>query len=202
MEIDEILTGRRSIRKFRDRGVTADIIEELLEAARLAPSATNRQPWRFAVVRDEDLINHIDEAVMQPFVKEAPAIIICCIDKSVFTKETIKKRVEELVAAGVMNREVADMLYKRKLPEKAEETGIPVSAYIDIGIAVEHIVLKATSLGLGTCWVRMFDAGRVCDILKLPPEILPVVLLPLGYPAENPPPRPRLSADDILIQID
>ncbi len=202
MELDELFHKRRSIREFDEKSIPEDKIEKLLEAARLAPSATNRQPWRFLVIKDEDIINHLDEAVMQPFVTHAPVIIVCCFDRMAFTKLFIKKRVEELVAAGVMNREVADMLYQRKMPEKAEEAGIPVSAYIDMGIAVEHIVLRATSLGLGSCWVRMFNAGRVCEILKLPPEITPIVLLPVGYPAENPPFRPRLPMEEILLKTD
>ncbi len=202
MELDEAIKKRRSIRSFEDRPVSGEIIESILTAALLAPSATNRQPWRFMVVDDGDLINHLGEAIMQPFVTGAPVIIVCCIDKRAFTKNIIRERVEELVAAGVMNREVANMLYKRKLPEKAEEAGIPLSAYIDIGIAVEHLVLSAVSRGLGTCWVRMFDSERVCSILKLKEEHVPVALLPLGYPGENPPARPRLSLDDILIRPD
>ena len=200
MEFDEIIKKRRSIRNFADTPVSKEIIEELLNAARLAPSATNRQPWRFLVVSDTDVINHLGEAVMQPFVTGAPVIIVCCIDKNSFTKSMVRERVEELVAAGVINREVANMLYKRKLPGKVEEAGIPISAYIDMGISVEHLVLSATSRGLGTCWVRMFDSERVCSILKLEEEFFPVVILPLGYPAENPPVRPRLSLNDILIK--
>lgn len=200
MEIDEVFMKRRSIRHYEKESIPAETIKQLINAARFAPSATNRQPWKFVEVKDEDLINHLGEAVIQPFVTGAPVIIVCCIDRTVFTKELIKKRVEELVVAGVMNREVADMLYRRKMPEKAEEAGIPVSAYIDIGIAVEHMVLKATSLGLGSCWVRMFNAELVSGILKLSPDIIPVALLPLGYPAENPPPRPRLSLDEIVIE--
>ncbi len=200
MEFEEVIKKRRSIRNFEETPVPKEIIEELLTAASLAPSATNRQPWRFMVVSDGDTINHLGEAVMQPFVTGAPVIIVCCIDKRAFTKNMVKERVEELVAAGVVNREVANMLYKRKLPQRAEEAGIPVSAYIDIGISVEHMVLSAANRGLGTCWVRMFDSERVCSILKLEEELFPVALLPLGYPAENPPAIPRLSTNEIVIK--
>lgn len=199
MMIDELFRKRRSIRRYNDNPVSRDLINELLNAARHAPSATNRQPWRFIVIKDEDIKNHLEEAVMQPFVTQAPVIIVCCIDRKAFTKDMVKKRIEELVNAEVVNREVADMLYERKMPETTEEAGIPVSAYMDMGIAIEHIVLRAASLGLGSCWVRMFNIARLSEILKLSSEIIPVALLPLGYADETPPPRPRLSLEDIVL---
>lgn len=69
---------------------------------------------------------------------------------------------------------------------------------IDVAIALDHMTLAAASLGLGTCWIGAFYEDRVKDILAVPPEIRVVALLPLGYPAEKPDPRPRKSLEDIV----
>ena len=70
-------------------------------------------------------------------------------------------------------------------------------AAVDVTIAVDHLTLAATSLGLGTCWIGAFDAKKVAAVLQLPPEVTPVHVLPLGYPAENPAPRPRKALAEI-----
>ncbi len=201
LELKEIIQRRRSIRRYREEPLPHDVIEELLVAARAAPSATNRQPWRFVVVRDKDLKNHLGEAITQSFVTRAPVIVVCCIDRRSFTRGVLQERVEELVSAGVMEREVAELLYQRKMPEKTEEAGIPISAYIDMGIAIEHIVLLAADMGIGSCWVRMFDAEKLSSILNLPSRLTPVAILPMGYPAEDPPARPRLPLHEIVWKV-
>lgn len=109
-------------------------------------------------------------------------------------------RMHELAGAGVISEEAAAILYRRRLPEKVSQVEVPPSAYIDLGIAVEHMVLQAAALGLGCCWVRLFDPARVHRILELPSRIEVVALLPVGYPAETPPPRPRLSRSEILLE--
>ena len=73
------------------------------------------------------------------------------------------------------------------------------NAVINVSIAVEHMVLAAVSLGLGTCWVRAFRPERVSELLSLPPECPPVFLLPLGYPREDPEARSRKSLEEILL---
>jgi nitroreductase len=69
---------------------------------------------------------------------------------------------------------------------------------IDVAIALDHMTLAAASLGLGTCWIGAFYEDKVKEILGVPPEIRVVALLPLGYPAEQPAPRPRKNLDDIV----
>lgn len=200
MELSEAIQQRRSTREFLGRPVQQDQIEEILEAARLAPSATNRQPWRFVILQQEKEKELIAEAVTQTFVVNAPVVFVCCLDRSVFTREVVSQRIEELVEINVISREVADLLYLRKMPESVKEAGIPLSAFIDMGIAVEHMVLRACSLNLGSCWVRMFDADRLHALLGLPAEIEVIALLPVGYPVSVPGQRPRLSREDIVLQ--
>lgn len=197
----EVIKERRCIRKFDDRPVSTEILDLIIEAARLAPSGTNRQPWRFAMIKNKEDKEKIAEAVFQPFVLEAPVIFVCCLDRGSYTRGHVKKRLSELVQSDVVSEEAAAFIYNRKMPEKVEDVVIPASAYIDIGIAVEHMVLMAAALGLGSCWVRLINLKQLHDSLNLPDEIEVVALLPVGYPAQYPPARPRLSREEIMIDI-
>jgi nitroreductase len=172
----------------------------ILEAARLAPSGTNRQPWRFVLLTEAPDREKIAGAVIQPFVIEAPAVFVCCIDKGAFTRGLVEQRLSELVDAGAVSREAAGIIYRRKMPDKVEDVVIPGFAYLDLGIAIEHMVLQATALGLGSCWVRLFNPDQVHESLSLSPEMEVVALLPVGYPAETPLPRPRFSSAQILLK--
>lgn len=199
MNFDELLLSRRSIRNFQNRPVPPEHLERILEAARLAPSGTNRQPWRFVILTKTADRERISGAVVQPFVIAAPAVFVCCMDKQAFTRQLVEQRMGELVDAGVVSREAAGYIYGQKMPDQAGDVRIPASAYLDLGIAVEHMALQATALGLGSCWVRLFNPAQVHEALRLPPGIEVSVLLPVGYPAETPPPRPRLPVEKILI---
>jgi len=201
MELHEIIDNRRSIRKFQDRPVPPEDLALILEGARLAPSGTNRQSWRFLLLTEKEEREKISGAVVQPFVTAAPAVFVCCLDKSAFIRKVVEQRMGELVDAGVVSREAAGYIYNRKMPEKIDDVVIPATAYLDLGIAVEHMVLQAAALGLGSCWVRLFNPAMVKEVLGLPPEIEVVALLPVGYPDEAPPPRPRLSAEEILLKV-
>jgi nitroreductase len=88
-----------------------------------------------------------------------------------------------------VEKATADSTYKR----------IP-SAMLNVAIAVEHIVLTAVELGLGSCWVRLFDEKKVKQMLNLPEHVFPVALLPIGIPNEDPPARPRLPLSKIILQ--
>lgn len=195
----EIIKERRCIRKFETRPVSTEDLEQIIEAARLAPSGTNRQPWRFVMLSSKEEKEKIAGSVIQPFVVEAPVVFVCCLDRGAYTRSLVEKRLNELVQSNVVSEEAAGFIYNRKMPEQVEDVVIPASAYIDLGIAVEHMVLMATALGLGSCWVRLFNPKQVHETLRLPAEIEVVALLPVGYPAQSPPPRPRLSRDEIMI---
>lgn len=197
----EAIKSRRSIRKFESRNVSAEDLEQIIEAARLAPSGTNRQPWRFALLISEEEREKIAGAVVQPFVVKAPAVFVCCLDRKAYVRRLVEERMKELVQADVISKEVAGYIYQRKMPEQVEDVVIPASAYLDLGIAVENMALMATALGLGSCWVRLFNQQQVHEALGLSPEIEVVALLPVGYPVQSPSPRPRLSRNEIMIKL-
>jgi len=201
IDLHQLIAGRRSIRSYLDQAVPESDLDLILEAARLAPSGTNRQPWRFVLLTKKSDRDKLAGAVIQPFVAAAPAVFVCCLDKHAYTRGLAEQRIGELVDAGAISREAAGYIYQRKLPERAEDVVIPDYAYLDLGIAVEHMVLQAAALGLGSCWVRLFNPAQVHVALGLPPEIVVAVLLPVGYSAEAPQPRPRISPEQLVLQV-
>ena len=202
MDVLEAIQKRRSIRKFKTTPLTSEQINNLLEAARLAPSGCNVQPWRFIVVNDTQLKTKLCEASFdQQFIKDAPIVIVCCSDLHSW-KESKEKTQELLNRADInLGEKCEKALMERVEKATADSTHerIP-SAMLNVAIAIEHIVLTAVELGLGSCWVRLFDEKKVKQILKLPEYVFAVALLPIGIPDEDPPARPRLPLPKIILQ--
>lgn len=157
MALLELIKHRKSIRGFINRPVEREKIMLCLEAARLAPSACNSQPWKFIVVDDPKLKNRLCKAAFggiysfNSFCQTAPVMVVVVSEKSKF-----------LARIGGFFRGTKYYL-------------------IDIGIAVEHLVLEAEDLGLGTCWVGWFDEEAVKSILNVPRRKKIDILLALGY---------------------
>jgi len=199
MEVMEAVRKRRSIRRYRDLPVPEEHLAEMLEAARLAPSASNLQTWKFKVVKDAGTRKALREAAFnQEFVEKAPVVIVACADFQAFGERA--QRARELLRSGAvrLNPEMALRMLRLRKAGDLEERNL-ISAFINVSIAVQNMVLVATSLGLGTCWVRAFQPGKVAEILGLPPENPPLFLLTVGYAAEDPAPRPRKALEEILI---
>ena len=166
MDVMEAIRERCSVRSYQNRAVEKEKLEKVLEAARLAPSASNRQEWRFVVVQDKDIRKRLAQAAKnQTFVGEAPVIIAACA-----------KSDDHIMTCG-------QLCYP-----------------IDVAIAIEHMALKATEEGLGTCWIGAFYEEKVKEILGIPQDIRVVELLILGYPA-NPSSdhKDRLSIEEIVM---
>jgi nitroreductase len=159
MDVLEAIKSRRSIRKYRPEPIPEEKLQVILEAARLAPSAANRQPWRFVVVQNQDRKKALAEAANnQMFLSDAAAIVVALSDP-----------------------EVSARWHER-----------------DTMIALEHMVLAATALSYGTCWIGAFNEDTVKSLLKIPASLKVVALLPIGKPAETPAPRPRKELSEIL----
>jgi nitroreductase len=198
----DAIKKRRAIRKYKPDTVPAGHIERLLEAARLAPSGVNSQPWKFKVVTDADTRRKVFEATRnQKHVGEAPCVIVVCADTMSYHKE-LQVRFNGLIADGILTEEeineagLADVITDK---ETDELKMFEPSASFNTAIATEHICLMAAELGLGTCWVHLFDKQRISELFDLPPWIIPVTLLPVGYPDEDPEPRPRKSIEEITL---
>lgn len=154
MQVKEAIIKRKSIRKYLDKPVSEEIINELIEAARLSPSAYNSQPWKFKLVYDKRMINDLKEnnIFKNDFVYAVPLIIVCCGDLSCY-------------------------------PERARENfELKELALIDISIASQSLVLRATELGLGTCYVGLLNRDKLKKILNIPEKYILPYVITLGYP--------------------
>jgi nitroreductase len=177
MTLDEVIAQRVSCRAYRPDPVPRDHLVRMLEAARLAPSACNLQPWRLAVVSDAGRRRRLVEEAFLPGIKmtwalDAPVHVVIGMETSFL---------QHRLAASV--------------------SGVAYP-WVDIGIAGEHLVLAATALGLGTCWIGWIKPRVVTRLVGWPRAIKPVAVITVGYPAAAPdatrlPAARRKALDDI-----
>jgi len=151
MEVFAAIRKRRSIRLYEKKPVNEEKLNRVLEAGRLAPSADNRQPWRFVVVTDDKIKEKLRAAYDEEWFVSAPVIIVGCA-----------------------------------VPEEAW-VRMDGQEYwmVDVAIAMQNMILTATELGLGTCWIADFDEEATRKALKLPLGVRVVAMTSLGYPAEE-----------------
>jgi len=169
MEFMNVITAKRIIRRFKQAPVPDKMIRELLDAARLAPSAGNCQPWRFVVIKSTTCKERLAKVVPQPFVTKAPLIITVCVDRKVMSREYLKQRTEKLFKARSF---FAPPIGKFDPNNYANErpTGPEMDLFylnLNTAIAIDHLILRAADLGLGVCWVMQFDNKKVKEILSL-----------------------------------
>ena len=161
MELLEAIQSRRSIRKFKSDAIPEEYIHQLIEAGRLAPSGTNLQPTRYVIIKSEDARTKLKECTPLPFVSAAPAIIACCIDTQSIV--STGDRMKELKEAKAFIDTPLDNPDKDYSKNKQSMDTASLKAYLTLNaaIAIDHITLRATDLGLGSCWVMMFDKEKV-----------------------------------------
>ena len=156
MDFGELVKIRQSDRKYRPRPVEKEKIMQCLEAARLAPSACNSQPWRFVVVDSRSLLGDLADAAaglgMNGFARQAPVIVAVVLEKMNATAK------------------IGSMLKSKDY------------SMMDLGMAVEHFCLQAADLGLGTCIMGWFDEKKVASLLGVPKSRRIPLLIALGYP--------------------
>ena len=205
LSVAEAIQQRRSIRRFRPDPFPQDMVLQMLEAARLAPSASNQQPWRFIVVTDAEEKKRLRQICLdQAFIEEAAVVFVVCTDLSAYSKEASRRRYQEFIDAGVeLSGRFTDPSLQRlidSLPEP-EPAAVLAPAIANTYIATEHLVLMATALGLGSCWVgAIMDQEAMKALFGLPQHVIVVALVAVGYPTSVPPPRPRLPLEEILLR--
>jgi len=170
----QLVQTRQSVRRYQDRPVERDKILQCIEAARLAPSAENVQPWRFIILDDEQTLKSFHQHAFSgvysftKFASRAPVIIVILAKPDIL--------------ANRIGKQIQGTLYY----------------LIDIGIAGEHLALQATELGLGTCWIGWFNARGVRKFLKIPRSYKIVSLISMGYPdIRKPREKKRLPIEEI-----
>ena len=151
MEFSELIAKRYSVRAYKPDPVEDDKLRQVLEAARLAPTAANRQSFQLIVIRTAGKQAELKRLYQREWFLQAPLIIcVCALPSQAWARRDGKNYAD-----------------------------------VDATIAMDHLILAATNLGLGTCWVAAFDPQAAREILQLPEGVEPIAFTPLGYPADR-----------------
>ncbi len=165
MDFLDLARSRYSSRAYRPDPVPEDKLAQVLEAARLAPTADNRQPFQLVVLRTEGRREELKQIYRKDWFVQAPLVIGAC--------------------------GVPGLNWVRKQDGKNYND-------VDVAIVMDHLILAAADLGLGTCWVAAFDPAAARRILQLPPEVEPVAFTPLGYPADEAGAKKRKTLPELV----
>ncbi|SHE46315.1 nitroreductase family protein [Dysgonomonas macrotermitis] len=175
MDFLELVNKRQSTRKYdSSRNVEPEKISRIIEAARLAPSACNSQPWHFIVVNEPELKNKVADAAsarllgMNHFTKQAPVHIVVVEEKV---------NLSSSIGGIIKNKEFA---------------------LLDLGIAAAHITLAAESEGLGSCILGWFNETKIKKLLNIPDSKRVILDIIIGYPAETTRNKKRKTTNEIL----
>ena len=166
MDFGELIQRRYSVRSYKTDPVEETKIEKILDAARLAPTAANRQAFQLVVLRNPGREDELKQIYNRDWFAQAPLVIAAC---GLPGKNWVR----------VDGKNYND---------------------VDVAIVMDHIILCAASLGLGTCWIGAFDPKAARRILGLPADVEPVAFTPLGYAAGDPSPKKRQAIGDLVRQ--
>lgn len=166
MSFQDLIRNRYSVRAYKPDPVPDDLLAQVLEAGRLAPTAANKQPFRVIVIHTQGREAELRRIYHREWFTQPPLILCVC---------TV--RAEAWQRAMYDGKSHAD---------------------VDATIAMDHMVLAAAELGLGTCWIAAFDPAAAREILALPPEVEPVLFTPLGFPADQLRPKERRPLAELV----
>jgi nitroreductase len=167
VDFEKVLRERFSCRDYSDRPVEDEKLQAVLEAARLAPTAANRQPFRLVVIRDGDVRDRLDEVYPRHWFYSAPVVICACgLQREAWARKEDRREGDISLVTDHHHRHYTD---------------------VDVALAMDHLILQATALGLATCLVADFDVEAARRVVHLPHGVEPILFTPLGYPAEPSP---------------
>ena len=165
MDFMDLIKLRYSVRAYKPDPVEENKLTEILEAARLAPTAHNNQPFQVIVIHTAGRQVELQRIYNRDWFTQAPIILCVC---------------------GVPSQGWIRSFDKRRYLD------------VDAAIVMDHMILSATALGLGTCWIAAFNAVAARKILNLPEEIEPLIFTPLGYAADQPQEKVRKPLDELI----
>lgn len=170
MEFYQVMENRKSVKSFSSQNVPQNKVDNIINAARLAPSWKNNQCWKFVLVKDKTTIKALAQAVgsdntAQKGVEEAPLVVVVCAEPN--------------KSADINNKE----LY-----------------LVDTAIAMEHLILAAENEGLGTCWVAKFNEEEIRRTLVVPENFRIVALTPVGFADEKADVEARRPINEVVFQ--
>ena len=164
MQFEELIRRRYSVRAYKPDPVEDEVLERVLEAARLAPTAANRQPFGLVVARVQGREEELRPVYHREWFLQAPLVVCAC----------------GIPAQGWLRRDRKSYLD------------------VDVAIVMDHLTLAAADQGLGTCWIASFDPAAACRAFGLPEGVEPIVLTPLGYPADRPGEKERKPLEELI----
>lgn len=164
MDFRELITTRYSVRAYKSEPVEDEKLQQVLNAARLAPTAANRQPFQLIVIHTVGREAELSRIYKPEWFHKAPLVICACA--------------------------LPSYAWSRKDDKNYSD--------VDVTIAMDHLILAATELGLGTCWIAAFDPATAREVLRLPEGVHPVAFTPLGYPADQPGVKRRKPLSELV----
>jgi coenzyme F420-0:L-glutamate ligase/coenzyme F420-1:gamma-L-glutamate ligase len=195
-----LLESRRSVRKYQARPVPRELIEQVLEAARWAPSPHGRQPWRFVVLTRQEakatLADRMGDTWRRQLQMDGQADEIVAL--------RMEKSRQRILQAPVI---IIPCLYLEDLdryPDERRQADEKTMAIQSIGAAIQNMLLMAYDLGLDTGWMcaPLFCPEIVCEALDLDTRLIPQALITLGYAAADPQRRERLPLSTLIVHFD
>ena len=198
----KVIQDRRSIRDYTDEPVSESDLKMILEAARLAPSGENAQPWRFVAVKDAETRNQLGAIAGGGSGRRFTAEFVTQKMQARFTglkDEEKKKRVFEKLTSGKVSTFLAKAPLNIVVCGRKDVWDLPY----DTSAAIENMLLMVTALGLGACWViapciDIRDEERIKDLLGLPEGIKAVSIIAIGHPTRPHRPRPRIALNELV----
>lgn len=183
MELNIVVKNRRSIRKYKNRDIPNEVIEDLINFARLAPSAKNRQPWKFMIIKDKTK-NEIANIMLEKEKKSKVSL-----ERKIYNANSSVKATANIIKQAP----ILILVFKPK-----EDNWI-IGDSLSIGAAIEHICLRATDLGLGSLWIRdiVYTQKEIANLVgKSDMELISAISI--GYPDESPKQRTRKKLNEVL----
>ncbi len=183
MNLNELIRTRRSIRRYSDRPVSIELIDQLLEAASWAPSAHNRQPWRFVVISKPEVKQHLaavmGERLRTDRRKDGDAYKV--IDRDVARSN------ERIVSAPIVIVACLSMIDMDRYPDDRRTIAERTMAIQGVAMSMQNLLLAAHDLGLGACWMcaPLFCPDIARSVLDLPIDWEAQALITLGYPIDQ-----------------
>ena len=206
MDLFDAIKGRMSIRRFKQTPVPDEDIRKILDAARLAPSANNTQPWSFLVIRDRETLNKMAQAVrdmvekMIPHAEDETQAQRLAAYKG--TYYTFFEKAPVVIAVFMEGYDAGTDRLLARMGYSAEDiTRLrPVPGLQSVAAAIEHMLLATHALGYGSCWMTgpLVAQEAFEKLLGYGREKYIAALLPVGVPDEDPPARPRKQLHEIM----
>lgn len=196
----ELMRGRRSVRQYQAVPVPRELVEQVLEAARWAPSPHGRQPWRFVVLTRQESKERLADFMGETWQKNL------AMDGQ--AEEIVKIRLEKsrqrILKAPVL---VLVCLYLEDLdryPDEQRQNDETIMAIQSLGAAIQNMLLMAYDLGLDGGWMcaPLFCPEVVCQALDLDTRLIPHSLITLGYAAADPKRRERFPLGELIARYD